>query len=406
MTTEQATDIRISVRHLWKVFRPRSSSILDQEWVRGASKAEIQERTGYVIAVKDVSFDVRVGEVFVVMGLSGSGKSTLVRCLTRLVEPTSGAIEIDGEDIVSYSERQMIQLRREKASMVFQHYGLLPHKRVLDNVAYGLEVKGMNKKSRRRKAAQMLETVGLSGWENAFPSQLSGGMQQRVGIARALALDPEVLLMDEPFSSLDPLIRREMQDELINLQAEVKKTIVFVTHDLNEALKLGDHIAIMRDGEIIQQGTPEQIVTLPADEYVSAFVQDVSKAKVLTAESIMQESKGEVYEWQGPEAALQVMRSNDIEHTFVLDRNRQLLGYVTLDETAEALKRGLHSLLEVVITECPQVTPDTIVENLVALAAQYECPIAIIDGQGHLLGKVDRAAVLAGMAGKQLERAE
>lgn len=394
MAIKQETDIRISIRHLWKVFGPEPSSILDQEWVREATRAEILERTGHVIGVKDVSFEVKIGEVFVVMGLSGSGKSTLIRCLIRLVEPTSGAIEIDGEDIVGYHERQMIQLRREKVGIVFQQHGLLPHRRVLDNVAYGLEVKGLGKKSRRLKAEEVIETVGLSGWEDAFPSQLSGGMQQRVGIARALAVDPEVLLMDEPFSGLDPLIRREMQDELINLQAKVQKTIVFITHDLNESLKLGDHIAIMRDGEIVQQGTPQQIVTQPANEYVSAFVQDVSKAKVLSAENIMQEPAALVYDWQKPEEALKVMQSNGTENVLVIDRSKVLCGYLTISKVEEAQKSGISSLLDAVTTECPQVSPGTIVEDIVALAAQYECPVAVIDGQGHLLGEVQRAAIL------------
>ncbi len=395
MASQQShDDVRISVRNLWKIFGPQAASILEQEWTYGASRKEVQERTGHVIAVKDVSFDVRVGEVFVVMGLSGSGKSTLIRCLIRLMEPTRGVIEIDGEDVVKYDNRQLIQLRRKKTGMIFQHYGLLPHKKVLDNVAYGLEVQGVAKAERYEKAMEVLDKVGLSGWEDSYPDELSGGMQQRVGIARALALDPEILLMDEPFSGLDPLIRREMQDELINLQAQVQKTIVFITHDLNEALKLGDYIAIMRDGEIIQKGTAEEIVTVPADEYVSEFVRDISKAKVLGARSIMQEPEGLVYEWQGPRVAMHVMQTNDVDQAFVLGHNRELRGHLTLDDAAKALRRGDTTLRDVVDAECPRVSPDTLVEDLVPLAAEHDRPIAVVDERGRLLGEIHRAAVL------------
>jgi len=272
-------DVRISVRNLWKVYGPHASSLLSEEWVHEASRREVQERTGHVIGVRNVSFDVHEGEVFVVMGLSGSGKSTLVRCLIRLIEPTQGVIEVDGEDVTGYSDSQLIHLRRAKVGMVFQHYGLMPHRRVLDNVAYGLEVQGIDKATRYKKAREVVERVGLEGWEESYPGELSGGMQQRVGIARALAVDPPILLMDEPFSGLDPLIRREMQDEMVTLLEQIEKTIVFITHDLNEALKLGDRIAIMRDGEVIQVGTPEEIVMLPADAYVSEFARDVSKGQ-------------------------------------------------------------------------------------------------------------------------------
>ena len=240
------------------------------------------------------------------MGLSGSGKSTLVRCLIRLIEATQGRVMFDGEDIFSYTREELIQFRRQKVAMVFQHYGLLPHRRVLDNVAYGLEVRGVETEERYRAASEAIATVGLDGWEDYLPREMSGGMQQRVGLARALAVNSEVLLMDEPFSGLDPLIRREMQDQLIVLQRELNKTIVFITHDLNEALKIGDRIAIMRDGEIIQRGSPEEIVTLPADDYVSEFVQDVSKAKVIQAQAIMQDTDAIVHEWQGPRAALHI----------------------------------------------------------------------------------------------------
>ena len=398
MTTSDAPATRISVRGLWKVFGPQANSLLNQEEVRAASKKELQERTGHVIAIKDISFDVSVGEVFVVMGLSGSGKSTLVRCLIRLVEPTEGAIVIDGEDIVTYDDQQLIQLRRKKMGMIFQHYGLLPHRTVLENVSYGLEVQGIKKAERTTMAREQLERVGLEAWGASYPDELSGGMQQRVGIARALVLDPEILLMDEPFSGLDPLIRREMQDELISLQQQLKKTIVFITHDLNEALKLGDRIAIMRDGEIIQLGTPEEIVTHPADAYVGEFVRDVSKAKVLGAGSIMQEAESVVYEWQGPQEAVHVMESNDADHAFVLGHNRALVGDLSLHEAAEALERGATTMQDAVNTDCPRVALATLVEELVPLSAQYDGPIAVVDEQGSLQGEVLRAAVLTSMS--------
>ena len=398
MTTSNSPDARISVRGLWKVFGPRAASLLSQDEMRKASKKELQERTGHVIAIKDISFEVGIGEVFVVMGLSGSGKSTLIRCLIRLVDPTEGAIVIDGEDIVAYDDEQLIQLRRKKMAMIFQHYGLLPHRTVLENVAYGLEVQGITKVDRTTKAREQLERVGLESWEGAYPDELSGGMQQRVGIARALALDPEILLMDEPFSGLDPLIRREMQDELIALQRQLKKTIVFITHDLNEALKLGDRIAIMRDGEIIQLGTPEEIVMQPADDYVAEFVRDVSKAKVLGAESIMQRSESVVYASQGPREAMDVMQSNDVDHAFVLGDNRELVGYLSLKEAADALEQGATTVRDAVNTDCPRVAPATLVEELASFSAQYDGPIAVVDEQGFLQGEIHRAAVLTSMA--------
>jgi glycine betaine/proline transport system ATP-binding protein len=352
-----------------------------------------------VVAVRDVSFQVNIGEVFVVMGLSGSGKSTLVRCLLRLVEPTNGEIMIDGDDIVNYDERKLIQLRREKTGMIFQHYGLLPHKRVLDNVAFGLEVQGMEKEERYVKAREVLVTVGLENWETAYPDQLSGGMQQRVGLARALALDPEILLMDEPFSGLDPLIRRQMQDELISLQKEVQKTIVFITHDLNEALKLGNHIAIMRDGEIIQLASPEQIVRHPADAYVSSFVKDVSPAKVLVAGSIMEKSRVLADLSQTVESLMNSLIAAEVEHGFVFrSSDDKLIGLVTLSSLRDAYDHGVTSVDGLIDEECPRVRENTIVEDLVSTAAKHDFPIAVIDEQGRFKGEVRRTALLTSLA--------
>ena len=272
----------IQVERLWKIFGDEVDRVFDPAHI-DKSRDEIQDELGAVVALREVSFEVEAGHVFVVMGLSGSGKSTLARCLIRLVEPTRGAIHFDGEDIREYSSKRLTEFRRNKIAMVFQHYGLLPHRRVLDNVAFGLEIQGVDQQTRHRAAAEAIETVGLDGWEDYYPHEMSGGMQQRIGIARALAVDPEVLIMDEPFSGLDPLIRRHMQDELISIETQLHKTIVFITHDLNEAIKLGDRIAIMRDGVIVQEGTPEAIVTHPADDYVADFVQDVASVAELGA---------------------------------------------------------------------------------------------------------------------------
>jgi glycine betaine/proline transport system ATP-binding protein len=336
--TEPDSSSKISCRHIWKIFGPhpeRVGELLDA----GASRSEILKKTGHVLAVRDVSFDVRQGEVFVVMGLSGSGKSTLVRCICRLVEPTRGQVVINGEDVVALNEKQLRALRRHKMSMVFQRFGLFPHRRVLDNVCYGLEVQGVDRATRTKQARQVLDLVGLNGWEQHFPHELSGGMQQRVGLARALAVDPEILLCDEPFSALDPLIRREMQDELIRLQKMMHKTIIFITHDFLEALKLGDHIAIMKDGEIVQVGTPEEIVARPVNNYVSEFARDVPRAKVLTARSIMKPAAG-------------------------------------------------------VNGGASPVSPDTTLEALIPLTAAKDEPLPVIDDQGRLLGVVDRTAVM------------
>ncbi|MBZ4015222.1 quaternary amine ABC transporter ATP-binding protein [Streptomyces purpurogeneiscleroticus] len=280
-------DAVFAVRHLWKVFGPKAEKVPEDASLAELSAQELREKTGCTAAVRDVSFDVKKGEVFVVMGLSGSGKSTLVRCLTRLIEPTSGELEMDGEDVRGMDRSGLRELRRHRAAMVFQHFGLLPHRSVLDNVAYGLEIQGVGKAERRARAMETVEKVGLGGLEQRRPGQLSGGQQQRVGLARALTVDPEILLFDEPFSALDPLIRRDMQEEVIRLHKEEGRTMVFITHDLAEALLLGDRIALMRDGKIVQLGTPEEIVGSPADEYVRDFVRDVPREQVLTVRRAM-----------------------------------------------------------------------------------------------------------------------
>ena len=395
----------IEVSGLWKVFGGRPERVFESENIH-KSRTEIQEELGNVVALRDVSFNVQSGQIFVVMGLSGSGKSTLVRCLIRLIEATRGSIRFDGEDVRDYTPVQLLEFRRSKVAMVFQHYALLPHRRVLDNVAFGLEIRGLDKTVMYELAQSAIDTVGLGGWENYYPREMSGGMQQRVGLARALAVDSEVMLMDEPFSGLDPLIRREMQDELIALQTQVQKTIVFITHDLNEALKIGDRIAIMRDGEIVQEGTPEEIVTLPADDYVSEFVQDVSRAKVIQASAIMREPDAVVHTWQGPRAALHEMQANDIDAVFVLGHRRNFVGVLTEDRAAALARRGVDRLDDVKLGSAKTTTPDAYIEDIIPMAAETEHPIAVLDENGRLLGEVHRGALLMGMvehAGESVE---
>jgi len=336
------SDATVSCRGVWKVYGPKAERIVGSPQA-DLPRAELLEKTGCVTAVRDVSFDVAPGEVFVVMGLSGSGKSTLVRMINRLHEPTAGQIVIDGEDVVKLSEERLRQIRRNKISMVFQHFGLLPHRRIVDNVAFGLEVQGIEREERERKAEEVLVVVGLGGWGKHYPDELSGGMQQRVGLARALATNPEIMLFDEPFSALDPLIRRDMQDEVIRLQREVRKTMIFITHDLMEALKLGDRIAIMKDGAFVQMGTPEEVVSKPADDYVADFIRDVPRAHVLTARTIMSPApSGDGHEYGG------------------------------------------------------DVVASTIVQDLLPMVVSSDLPLRVVDGS-ETIGVVDRTAVMSAL---------
>ncbi|MEQ4720578.1 glycine betaine/L-proline ABC transporter ATP-binding protein [Nonomuraea sp. B19D2] len=331
----------LEVKGLWKVFGPKADRVVGST----LSRMELKEQTGCVAAVRDVSFSVRRGEVFVVMGLSGSGKSTLVRCLTRLIEPTAGEILLDGDDVRKADEKRLRELRRHRMAMVFQHFGLLPHRCVLDNVAFGLEIRGVPKQDRYVRAREVVGLVGLTGFENCYPDQLSGGMQQRVGLARALAADPEVLMFDEPFSALDPLIRREMQNEVIRLHHEVGKTMIFITHDLSEALKLGDRILIMRDGELVQMGTPDEVVGAPADDYVKDFVSDVPRSHVLTLRWIMRDPQPDE-PLDGPELGPDVVIRDAVHSVMSADRpvrvteNGALLGVVTSAEILEVIAGG------------------------------------------------------------------
>lgn len=386
---------KIAVRGLWKVFGPDPKKVLKTD-LRNKTRKEVQDAAGHVIALRDVTFDVAKGETFVVMGLSGSGKSTLVRCILRLIEPEEGEVLVDGENVLTYNSRRLTRFRRKKAGMVFQRFGLLPHRTVLGNAMFGLEVQGVSRAARVRRAREVLKLVGLEGWEERYPQELSGGMQQRVGLARALAADPEILLMDEPFSALDPLIRREMQAELLRIQEEMHKTIVFITHDLDEALKLGGRIAIMRDGAIIQVGTPEEIIVAPSDEYVGEFTKDVRKAAVLPIRAIMKEPKAKVYAWQGPRVALREMRDAEEGYAFVVDEHESLLGVITLEDLPAAGATGTVTV-RAFVKPAPLTLPgDATVEYLLAKALDYDWKLEalpVLDRDGHLVGEVHRTRV-------------
>ncbi|GAB3989928.1 glycine betaine/L-proline ABC transporter ATP-binding protein [Actinoallomurus acanthiterrae] len=352
---------------------------------------------GVTAAVADVSFEVDEGEIFVVMGLSGSGKSTLIRMLNGLLEPTDGSIEIDGVDITAIGGKDLRRLRQEKVSMVFQHFALFPHRTVLENAAYGLETRNVPKQERLAKAKEFLDYVGLDGWEDRYPDQLSGGMQQRVGIARALAAETDILLMDEAFSALDPLIRREMQDLLLDLQGELGKTIVFITHDLNEAMRLGDRIAMLRSGRVMQIGTAEEILTDPANDYVAQFVADVDRTRVLTARSVMETPISVVEPSGGPRAAVRVMRENQASFTFVVAKDRRLVGVVFAEPAAKAVREGRNTLDGIVENGYHEVDPDTAVADLFTLSAESPLPVPVTDGNGKLLGVIPRVTLLAAL---------
>jgi len=400
MSEMENPQVKISCQNLWKIFGPNPQHALNLA-NDGMTREELQEQTGHVVALQDVSFDVNEGEVFVVMGLSGSGKSTLARCLNGLIEPTKGRVFIDGVDLATMNKAELRMTRRRKVSMVFQQFALLPHRCVVDNVAYGLELQDVNKAQRRERALEMLDMVGLNGWENYYPDELSGGMKQRVGLARALAIDPEILLMDEPFSALDPLIRRQMQDEFVNLMSAVHKTIVFITHDLNEALKLGERIVIMKDGQIVQLGSPGEIVTKPADEYVTEFVRDVPRSKVVTVGSIMREPELTLYNGHGPAVALHAMNEKGVECAFVVDAGSRLRGVITLDEVKQAMVHNVARLDEVVKGSALQIGPEQSIEEVIPMAASSDSPVAVVDEDGRLVGEVPHVALLSGIAGKE-----
>lgn len=384
----------ITVKNLYKIFgkKPERAIPMLED---GVSKNEILDKIGCTVGINNASFKVKEKEVFVIMGLSGSGKSTVLRCMNRLIEPTQGEIIIGDENITNKSHEDLLEMRRNKMSMVFQNFGLFPHRTVANNVEYGLEVSGMEKEERRQHAYEALETVGLKGYEEQMPGELSGGMQQRVGLARALANDPEILLMDEAFSALDPLIRSDMQDELLELQSRVHKTIVFITHDLDEALKIGDRIAIMKDGYVVQVGTPEDILTEPADDYVRAFVQNVDRTKIITARSIMMKTPVIQIPKDGPSVAVRKMEKEGHSSILVVDEDRKLLGYTTIDDAVSLHKNGKKDLGDALKTDISTTTEETPVAQLLTEAIENKYPIAVVDEENKLLGIVHRAAILS-----------
>jgi len=384
----------ITVKNLFKIFgkNPQKALPLIEE---GKSKDEILDETGNTIGVNNASFEVKDKEMFVIMGLSGSGKSTVLRCLNRLIEPTKGSIIIGDEDVTKVSKERLLEMRRKKMSMVFQNFGLFPHRTVANNVEYGLEIGGMPKEERKEKAYAALEKVGLKGYEEQKPSELSGGMQQRVGLARALANDPEILLMDEAFSALDPLIRADMQDELLELQAEVNKTVVFITHDLDEALKIGDRIAIMNEGYVVQVGTPEEILTNPANDYVKAFVQNVDRTKIITANAIMRKAPTVQASKDGPSVAIRKMEKTGVSTTYVVDEKRHLKGIVTIDDAIQLKENDVKDLSDIINTDIEVAGPDTPINALLTKSLQSKYPIAVVNEDGKFLGIVDRATILA-----------
>ncbi len=383
----------IEANNLYKIFGRKPERGVTR-LTEGASREDLRNQ-GLTPAVIDASFDVAEGEIFVVMGLSGSGKSTLIRMVNGLLTPTSGSIRVSGSDINGVDAKALRQVRREKVSMVFQHFALLPHRTVGENAAYGLQLRGMNRSDREQAASEALELVGLAGWGGSLPDELSGGMRQRVGLARALAAGTDVMLMDEAFSALDPLIRREMQDQLIELQHQLGKTILFITHDLNEAMRLGDRIAMMRDGRIVQIGTSEQILNDPANDYVAQFVQDVDRTRVLTAASVMEKPVAVLGTEQGPRVAHRMMREHQVPSLMVVNRQRKLQGVVLEADIAKAVERGQNDL-EGLILPALTVHPDVAVADLFGASAQSPAALAVVDGE-RLVGVIPRVTLLSAL---------
>lgn len=368
---------KIECKNVWKIFGPKADGLRSEGVL---SRASLEE-AGHVVAVQDASFEVKKGEIFVIMGLSGSGKSTLIRCLSRLIEASSGQVLIDGQDILEMSDEALRELRRHRLSMVFQHFGLFAHRKVIDNVAYGLEIQGVNEKTRHARALEVLKVVGLQGWEHRYPNQLSGGMQQRVGIARALAVNPEILMFDEPFSALDPLIRRELQDELLNLQKQMQKTILFITHDFLEAVKLGDRIAIMKDGQIVQIGTPIDIVLNPANDYVKAFIKDVPKVNVLTAATVMSD-RAIVNTRDLNQDTKERLESQRISSVFIKNEQGRCLGQLPVNSL------GVGDMTTHLQPVTNVVSPSTKLGSLLGRLAKSDIPLPVMEND-VLLGTVD-----------------
>lgn len=387
---------KLKVEKLTKIYGKNESKALEL-MSAGKSKEEVLELTGSTIGVNQASFEVNEGEIFVIMGLSGSGKSSLVRMLNRLVEPSSGDIYIDGVNITDMKPKALRDVRRKKISMVFQNFALFPHRTILENTEYGLEVQGVTPNERRAKAEQALENAGLIAYKDQYPDQLSGGMQQRVGLARALANDPDILLMDEAFSALDPLIRRDMQDELLEMQKTMNKTIIFITHDLNESLRLGGRIAIMKDGEVVQIGTGEEILSNPANEYVTRFVEDIDRTKVYTAEHIMEEPTAVTQVMEKPSVALQMMEDEGMSNILVVDDQQQLVGYVTHEEVEKLHDNDHNTISSAIQSDVPEVSSGVLIDDLFDVIHESETPVAVTDKDGKIEGVIVRSNVIGAM---------
>ena len=381
----------IEISGLYKVFGQKPNSVMDQV-KSGVSKDEILAKTGHTVGLKDINLEINKGEIFVIMGLSGSGKSTLIRHFNRLIDPTEGKIMVEGIDVMSLNTKELEQFRRHKMSMVFQRFGLMPHRTIIENIAYGLEIQGIKKSERLATARKWMEIVGLQGYEQQYPAQLSGGQQQRVGLSRALCTDAEILLMDEAFSALDPLIRSEMQDQLITLQEDLHKTIIFITHDLDEALRLGDRIAILKDGELIQQGTPHEILLNPADDYVEAFVKDVNRARALTVETVMQPPIFRITAETIEEALVQMKTiKNDYAYHVTEDGYQGIVTQESLEDAVE--DTSVNSFSDDLYEEVPSVLPDAAIEEILPDTMSCDYSLPVVDEEGNLKGKLARSAV-------------
>ena len=390
-TSSSSSEPLIRIEGLYKLFGERPDSVMPLVH-QGKSKDEILAETGHTLGLKAIDLSINKGEIFVIMGLSGSGKSTLIRHFNRLIDPTEGKILVEGTDVMQFSPKQLQQFRRHKMSMVFQRFGLMPHRTVLDNVAYGLWVQGVDKATQHSKAREWLDTVGLGGYEEQYPSQLSGGQQQRVGLARALCTDAEILLMDEAFSALDPLIRSEMQDQLIELQQRLHKTIIFITHDLDEALRLGDRIAILKDGELVQQGEPVEILLNPADDYVEAFVKDVNRARALTVETVMKPPACRITADTIGEALIQMKKMPGEYGYYITDEGYQ--GVICQRTLESEAKQDMDTpMAEATLQEVPAIAPDALLESVIPETLDTDFPLPVIDEQGDLQGQLSRASL-------------
>ncbi len=386
-------EVKVAVKNLFKIFGPHPKKAMEL-LKNGLDKEIIFEKTETTVGVQNASFEIYKGEIFVIMGLSGSGKSTMVRMLNRLIEPTAGEVLIDGENIVSMSDEEMVKLRRAKLSMVFQSFALMPHMTVLQNAAFGLEIAGVDKETREARALQALEQVGLEAWAASMPEELSGGMQQRVGLARGLAVDPDILLMDEAFSALDPLIRTEMQDELLKLQAKAKRTIVFISHDLDEAMRIGDRIAIMEGGRVVQVGTPEDILQNPADDYVRAFFRGVDPTNILTAGDIASDTQVtiRITDGRNPRAALQRLIKNDRDYGYVIDSEDRFQGIVSTDSLRELIERtdSEHMLKKAYIKEAGSANATDSMQAILPEVASHPWALPVLDEDGRYLGAISK----------------